>query len=122
MKTLGACLLAIVLAGCAGTPGGNFIGANTEMDAGQLPADYKAQTETLVRSRLRDPYTAMIQVGEGFRSSCLIGIYGRFYGWAVPVLYNAKNGFGGYVGERGGYVWFANGRPTRASDAERFCP
>lgn len=112
----------ILAVGCAGKPGGNWMGVNTQGDVGALPANYKETTEAHLRSQLRDPYSAVINVGEGFRGQCAIGIYGVFHGWAVPVRLNAKNGFGGYVGERTIFVWFANGVPRRQSESPTYCP
>jgi hypothetical protein len=111
-----------LLASCAGQPGGNFVGVNTPEDAGDLPANYKEATEIFIKGQLRDPDSAQIEVGEGTRGTCDIGIYGTFHGWRVPVRYNAKNAYGGYVGYQNIYVWFNGMRVKRVSDSPSFCP
>lgn len=115
-------LLAMLLGGCAGQPGGNWIGVNTPGDIGELPDNYKDVASDAVRVGLLDPYSAMIEVYDGYQSSCAIGVYGTFHGWAVPMTVNAKNAFGGYTGTRAVFVWFANGVPQRVSAAPGWCP
>jgi hypothetical protein len=110
------------MSACAGQPGGNWLGINTPSDAGSLPTGYEEMVRSFIKSRLKDPYSAVIQVGAPSISSCAIGIYGPFHGWAVPVTYNAKNSFGAYVGEQSAYVWFANGTIKRFSDSRGLCP
>ncbi len=122
MRSLLAVFGLLILIGCAPTVGGNFLGVNTVEDAGTLPADYQLQAVNYIKGQLRDPYSAVINVGQPFRGQCAIGIYGDFNGWAVPVAYNAKNGFGGYVGEQVLYVWFANGIIKRISGSSSSCP
>lgn len=114
--------LLALLGGCAGEPGGNWIGANTPSDIGELPGDYRRQAEAAVKSRLKDPYSAVIEVGAASRAQCAIGVYGTFHGWRVPVCYNAKNSYGAYVGQQCGFVWIANGSAKRVSDYPGLCP
>ncbi len=114
--------LAFVLAACQGQPGGNWIGVNVPGDTGTLPAGWKEQVEGRVKSRLRDPYSAVISVGAPVATYCMIGIYGPFYGHAVPVSYNAKNLYGAYVGEEYRVFWFANGAIRRESQSMTYCP
>lgn len=112
----------LLLTACAGQPGGNFIGVNTASDVGILPPEYKRTVESALKANLKDPYSAVIHVGDGYQSTCQIGVYGTFHGWAVPVRWNAKNSFGGYTGETTSYFWFANNRLTRTSATADFCP
>lgn len=122
MRVAVIAFLGFLLAGCAGVPGGNFVGGNTEQDRGALPPNYKAQVEQTLKSTLKDPYSAVINVGDAIASTCQIGIYGPFYGWAVPVTYNAKNSFGAFTGETSAYFWFANGQIKRVSGSLQYCP
>ena len=115
-------VLVVFLCGCAGKRGGNWLGVNTPQDIGPLPSNYKEIVTLSVKSQLKDPYSAVINVKTPYRASCNVGIYGLHYGWAVPVLYNAKNSFGAYTGERMTYFWFSNGRMKRVSSSPTFCP
>lgn len=123
MKAIAAISVsALLLVGCAGRPGGNFVGANVPEDAGELPPNYVELVKYNLRNRLKDPDSAKIAVGEGYLGQCQIGIYGPFYGWRVPVDYNAKNSYGGYVGEQRIYYWFAQGHVRRISADPNVCP
>jgi len=115
-------VVGLLLSACAGRPGGNFVGVNTPDDAGDLPSNYKEAAVTFLENQLRDPGSAQIEIGEAQRGSCDIGIYGKFHGWRVPIRYNAKNAYGGYVGYQNAYVWFNGARIKRVSDSPRFCP
>lgn len=116
---------AVILSSCAGAPGGNWIGANTPNDVGTLPDDYVEQIKNRGAASLKDPYSAVWQIGsrsDAQIAQCAIGIYGQFNGWRVPVCVNAKNSYGGYTGNKCGFAWFANGRLQRGSDYPALCP
>ncbi len=119
---INSAMCAVLLIGCAAQPGGNWIGVNTPEDAGRLPSDYRDMVTNVLRSSLKDPYSAVITVGTAVQTQCEIGIYGAFHGWAVPVTYNAKNGYGAFTGERSVYYWIANGGVRRVSDSPSLCP
>ncbi len=111
-----------VLLGCAPQRGGNFVGANLAADVGELPENYREVVETHLKGELKDPYSAQIQVSDAVQSSCNIGIYGKFYGWRIPVTYNAKNAYGAYVGSRTVHYWMNGKRIKRISESSSFCP
>lgn len=112
-------LATFILSGCATIAGGDL---NTPNDVGPVPPDYRVRTETLIRSTLKDPYSAMIDVGEPRDGFCAATPFTKFWGWAVPVSVNAKNSYGGYTGVETGYVWFAKGEPVRMSASFDLCP
>lgn len=106
----------LLLGGCAGTPFGNQLHINEAGQEGPAPTFHKQLVTEVLKSRLKDPYSAVIDVGEPVKGSCSVGIYGRHYGWRVPVDYNAKNGFGAYVGTKREYWWFNGEEFTKLSD------
>jgi len=82
--------LAALLHGCA-APGGGFMNANMQMDAGSRPSDPETAIRSYLNGALKDPGSLTnFSVGEPVLSSCAIGIYGNFHGWRVPAQYNAK--------------------------------
>lgn len=85
---------------------------NSPESVGALPTDYEALVNEALRGRLRDPYSAVVKVGPPNLSQCTTRSGVRFHGWAMPVTYNAKNGYGGYVGERTLTAWIAGGHVT----------
>lgn len=116
-------LLALVLAGCAGQPGGNWVGANTAADAGERPEHYEELAEEYVRAQLLDPDSLkQFSATPPVLARCAIGVYGPFHGWRSTVTYNAKNVYGGYVGVQTAYLWFNHGRVARVSAAPTYCP
>ena len=119
MKVLTACAVSVALAGCAGAGLlGNELGT-----AGDKPASIEVLVRDHLAQSLKDP-GSLQQLDIGFErlTSCAVGIYGRFHGWAVPVIYNAKNSYGGYVGARQYYFWFRNERLSGVTDTPGFCP
>ncbi|MDP2150050.1 MAG: hypothetical protein Q8K13_10460 [Parvibaculum sp.] len=110
-----AALAAALLGGCAGTPTAKRLGATEPGDEGPAPTSHAIFIEKGLKSGLKDPYSAIIKVGEPFKSSCSLGAFGRHYAWAVPVTYNAKNSYGGYVGEQREYWFFRHGAPSKRS-------
>jgi len=113
--------LVVMLAGCAAKPGGNWVGSNLPSDVGTLPAGWQGQVDTIIKSRLRDPYSVVIDIGTPVVTSCRIGLYDPFHGWAVPVTYNAKNLYGAYTGAQYRVFWYANGTLKRESWSMEFC-
>lgn len=85
---------------------------NSPESVGALPADYEALVNEALRGRLRDPYSAVVKVGTPTLSQCTTRSGVRLHGWDVPVTYNAKNGYGGYVGERTLTAWIVGGHVT----------
>ena len=75
-----------------------------KMDYGKpISIDYQTIIKDYFSKNLKDPFTAHYQFAEPqpywYRDSQMMG--GKEYvGYAVIVLVNAKNGFGGYVGDK----------------------
>lgn len=103
-------LLTLILAisGCATTIPAKPLPTKEElakMDYGKpLSIDYEKVIKDYFTTALKDPYTAQYQfAGQPqpfwYRDSPMMG--GKEYiGYAVVVLVNAKNSFGGYVGDK----------------------
>lgn len=82
-------------------------------DFGPYPANYEEQVKHFFNQTLKDPYSAVYRIGtprKGVATKGLIFGGGKVYGWIMPVGVNAKNSFGGYVGERTCYILLAGGR------------
>ena len=105
-RTLSVLMMSLLVGACSSQPGGNWTGVNTPQDRGDLPPDYEERAMTALESNLKDPYSAKAEVGIPVSGACQIGLHGNFYGWRVPVTYNAKNSYGAYVGEKTVYYWF----------------
>ena len=126
-RTLIALLLGMfslgVLCGCAGSPGGNWVGANVPEDAGPSPSNYEETARSCLKGILKDPDSLkQFSVGTPMKRSCTIGIYGRFWGWRVQVNYNAKNSYGAYTGVHTKYFWFHGDNVTAITDHPTDCP
>ncbi|MCD9959420.1 hypothetical protein LVT17_27945, partial [Klebsiella pneumoniae] len=57
-------------------------------------------------ARLKDPYSARYDFNEPFKGWCKSG-FTTYYGWLVPFTLNAKNSYGGYVGNKS-YLYLVN--------------
>lgn len=101
MKLWCLAVVAVALAGCGGTPEPKFANGKTEIEN-------RVDAQIAVESQLRDPKSA--QWG---------AIVVRDKGDATVVcgMVNAKNAFGGYVGER---PFIYEGGVAEVMDAERF--
>lgn len=117
-KIISACVFSLVISGCSTGPGlMDFDPLPTEQQIisanyGDLPADYKDQIVKYVSSKLLDPYSAKIEIGKPYKAfsqnNKAAGGLVR-YGWAVPVMTNAKNAYGGYTGYQPTYLIFEHG-------------
>lgn len=119
------CVLALIalLVGCAGTTGGRAMGVNTWEEVGSAPKNYEKTSEAFIKSQLKDPDSLkQFSATAPIKTSCSVGIYGSHFGWLVRVTYNAKNSFGGYVGEKQIYLWFSGENIVRVTDDAGFCP
>ena len=110
--------LFIGVSGCATGPKlTDFPPAPTEQQLkvasyGELPKDYKQQVEKYISARLLDPYSAKIEVGKPYKAYSQNNTAGGGlirYGWAIPVMTNAKNAYGGYTGYKPTYLIFDHG-------------
>lgn len=112
-------LTAALASGCTG-PG--LLG-NDPASAGDKPEHIEDAVRADLQRRLKDPYSVQsLEFGFERLSSCAIGVYGRYHGWLVPVRYNAKNSYGGYVGIREHYYWFHGENIVGVSSSPSLCP
>lgn len=102
------------LSGCA---------TQRNVDAGPRPVDAQKRAIERVRMDLRDP-DSMKNVTAGPESArdCEYNIYSSYKGWVVPVSFNSKNGFGGYVGQQTLYVWFQGNSMRGVTQFPQYCP
>jgi len=106
LLVLAACL---ALAGCASAP--VFTADQIQAaDVGPMPGEAEQATiRAAMAYYLKDPASAQYQWGEPRKSSLSSG--GRtVIGWVVPVLVNARNSYGGYVGFEQWGFFMVNGR------------
>ena len=117
-KIILASAIALSLAGCATGPGMMDFPAPPSQQQissasyGDLPSNYKEQVTKYVSATLLDPYSAKIEIGKPYKAysqnNTAAGGLVR-YGWAVPVMTNAKNAYGGYTGYQPTYLIFDHG-------------
>ncbi|MBI5587185.1 MAG: hypothetical protein HY889_02335 [Deltaproteobacteria bacterium] len=75
---------------------------------GECPANYKERIMAQINENLFDPYSAMYRFSEPEKY-----VSGGKFGKRVVVYVNAKNRFGGYVGEEiRNYMCFTDGSVT----------
>ena len=80
-------------------------------DFGFTPDSYQQQIKDHFSQTLFDPYSAHYQFGQPYEASVYKGIFrggGYYFGHAVDVLVNAKNRFGGYVGNTAHTIFFTS--------------
>lgn len=95
--------LAFLLVSCARLqPVNPTIAANA--DYGEYPDKYEEIVKDYFSSRLKDPYSAVYGIGKPYkaylREAPARGGEPSAFGYIVEVGVNAKNSFGGYVGEQ----------------------
>jgi hypothetical protein len=113
IKTLILMLAVCVLAGCATTPPEP---TPAQVAAAVFPPkpDYRKAALAYFQWALRDPESARYScwmLSKAWRPTP----QGGEYGWAVSVLVNAKNGYGGYTGDDFYALWIGpDGRAVNA--------
>lgn len=111
-------LFLVILAACATVP------TSQEMavaDHGQPPTNIEAQLTYYLRLSLKDPDSLKnLIVGVPKKGWARSG-NGFIYGYWVDFSYNAKNSYGGYVGQKGECSFFHNGLMTAVFEG-RECP
>ena len=105
--------LAALLLGCA-TPTQQELAA---ADYGSYPADFETIIKSYMQATLKDPESARYQFLNSPKSGWN-GFGGVKYGYVVCVRINAKNSYGGYVGNRMSYFMIRNGRVIDASHGD----
>lgn len=107
MKKL-LCLISFsVLAGCVSNP--TAIEVNNG-DYGAAPSKelYEAKIKSYQEERLKDPDSAKYRFSEPHKGWCKFD--GKVnYGWIVDYTLNAKNSYGGYVGQKPQFAFVKNG-------------
>ncbi len=108
MKKLLLVLTVLSLVGCISDPSAVEV-SNANYGAMPNKASLEADIKAYQEGRLKDPYSAKYNFSELHKGWCKFG--GRVnYGWIVDYTLNAKNGFGGYVGEKPQFVFVKDGR------------
>lgn len=115
MRQVLACLaLATMLVGCAIAPSQQELAS---ADYGSYPSDYEQVIKSFMQSVLKDPESARYQ----FLNAPKPGwnaLGSKKYGFVVCANINAKNSYGGYVGNRMSYFMIKNGRVIDASHGD----
>jgi hypothetical protein len=84
-------------------------------DFGPYPVGYEDSIKNLESQVLKDPYSAVYNFGiprKGVSRDGLLFGGKKHFGWIVLVGINAKNSFGGYVGEQTTCFFISEGRVT----------
>lgn len=88
-------------------------------DYGAYPADYKSIISSNLRSILKDPDSAKIsRISKPRKEHKIVNQFTKKvnYGYSSCVFLNAKNSYGGYVGEKPYWFFIRNGRVLESSD------
>ena len=84
----------------------------TDKDYGQKPINYKGEIQRIVKSHLKDPDSAKFtwerEPYKAFHG--LLSSSTPIPSWVVHVLVNAKNSYGGYVGDRMWHFYYDKGK------------
>ena len=83
-------------------------------DYGEYPTDYEKIVKDYFSRFLFDPYSAVYRIGQPYKGYLgkppILGGGPDKFGYLVDVSVNAKNRYGGYVGERQYSVLILNGQ------------
>lgn len=103
-------VLTILLASCTSAPTREQI---INADYGPYPTNYEQRIKDYFSNILRDPYSAQYRFHKPFKGytnkAPIQGGGVDKFGWIVRVWVNAKNAFGGYIGEKQYMFFFKNG-------------
>lgn len=110
MKKLILMALTIFIFGCAAAPPTSEQIATA--DYGSYPTNYENAIKSAFEKILKDPYSAHYSNWRGPSKAWRIPAMSRFtyFGYRICVDVNAKNSFGGYVGNRMYYFLLKNGQ------------
>jgi hypothetical protein len=92
-------MLSFLVCGSISTTSGRY----ATNDAGPYPTNYEDLIKSYLRENLKDPYSVRdLSISPPVRVAVWTGVVrdGNVEGWRSCVSYNAKNGFGGYVGQQ----------------------
>ncbi|MGM3225707.1 hypothetical protein [Dickeya zeae] len=122
-KIIAAAALSVALVGCANQSASMRMAAETA-DYGTLPADYKKQIYSYCSFALKDPYSAHYSFMTPYKGylekDSLTSKNKVTFGWVVPVVINAKNGFGAYMGKHKMLFVFSEGKIKDSSFNKSF--
>jgi hypothetical protein len=125
-------LLGLSLVGCADMAQ-NKINKTMTAEDYKTPKNYKTILPAEIKSSLKDPYSSQITLYSGPKfTSFRPGFLADYYGYGVCYSVNAKNSYGGYVGEKlfmflmdgDKIVWYDNQSmdvSIKNSNISRFC-
>lgn len=93
-------------------------------ELGASPANIMAGVRAAAQSYLKDPYSAQYEIGALYPGYCkegwLKGNGVSWKGWAVNVLINARNSYGGYTGYQPHTVLFVGDNAFQIIEGENF--
>jgi hypothetical protein len=89
--------------------------AAAQTDPAPDPVEGVAMAESAISAKLKDPYSAHFTWPYGFRYGTLrVGSY-SVTGWIICGLVNAKNSYGGYVGNNSAVAIISHGSVVDAA-------
>lgn len=120
-----ACVIAI-LTGCATAPTGPTGQLQTLADAGPAPADPQKVIAEVLRTRLKDPDSARVQLTKPPRAVVFAktAATNGGAGWELCPEVNARNGYGAYTGYKRMFILWRNGHVVDFIDGhlgEAYC-
>lgn len=93
-------------------------------ELGASPSNIETGVKAAAQGYLKDPYSAQYQIGSVFPGYCkegwLKGNGVSWKGWAVNVLINGRNSYGGYTGYQPHTVLFVGDQAVRIMEGENF--
>ena len=113
-KSLVLFALIALVSGCATPPTQEELAS---ADYGQYPSDYEQIIKGYMQATLKDPDSARYQFLNPPKTGWN-GFGGKKFGYIVCAYINAKNSYGGYVGNRMSYFMIKNGRVIDASHGD----
>ena len=103
-----------LVGGCATKP---TLEELASADYGQYPSNYELIIKNYMQGTLKDPNSARYQFLNSPKSGWT-NLGGKKFGYIVCVYINAKNSYGGYVGNRMSYFMIKNDRVIDASHGD----
>ena len=98
-------LLGSLITGCASAPSAEQL-ANADYGLRPSEAVARSKAEAYIRDRLKDPESARITWGTIAKGWFRQGFGKTRFAWLLPSEVNAKNSFGGYVGDKPWHFFF----------------
>ena len=111
----------VLVSSCATAPTGRDGKALTVLDAGEAPAQPVEAFRLALRTRLKDPDSALVRIVGEPRAVVVNAVpmlTNGGAGWRICAEVNAKNSYGGYVGYKRIYLLWNGGRVLDYLDEE----